>query len=64
MSSDPQPIDPFGVRPGEVAVDLPASFDAGLYFIGRIRTPWTKREDCPKNAGESDTVCTIELDPR
>jgi tRNA-Thr(GGU) m(6)t(6)A37 methyltransferase TsaA len=52
------------IRPGEIAVELPETFDAGLYFIGRIRTPWTKREDCPKNAGESDIVCTIELDPR
>jgi tRNA-Thr(GGU) m(6)t(6)A37 methyltransferase TsaA len=52
------------IRPGEIATELPAAFDAGLYFIGRIRTPWIKREDCPKNAGESDTVCTIELDPR
>jgi tRNA-Thr(GGU) m(6)t(6)A37 methyltransferase TsaA len=56
--------DPFGARPGEVAVPLPESFDAGLYFIGRIRTPWTERKDCPKNARESDTVCTIEVDPR
>jgi len=30
----------FGVREGEIAVDLPAKTDAGLYFIGRIRTPW------------------------
>ena len=27
-------------RPGEVAIDLPRDFDAGVYFIGRIRTPW------------------------
>jgi tRNA-Thr(GGU) m(6)t(6)A37 methyltransferase TsaA len=53
-----------GIRPGEVAVALPDRFDAGLYFIGRIRTPWTKRDDCPKNARGSDAVCTIELDPR
>ncbi len=39
-------------------------FDASLYYIGRIRTPWNRREDCPKNARESDAVCTIELDPR
>ena len=39
-------------------------FDASLYFIGRIRTPWHRREDCPKNARESDAVCTVELDPR
>jgi len=56
--------DPFGIRDGEVAVDLPATFDAGVYFIGRLRTPWTKREDCPKNPRESDAVCTIEVDPR
>jgi tRNA-Thr(GGU) m(6)t(6)A37 methyltransferase TsaA len=54
--------DPFGVREGEIAVSLPASTDAGLYFIGRIRTPWQSRKDCPKNARESDAVCTIEVD--
>jgi tRNA-Thr(GGU) m(6)t(6)A37 methyltransferase TsaA len=53
-----------GIRPGEVAVRLPTEFDAGLYFIGRIHTPWTRREDCPKNARESDAVCTIEVDER
>ena len=52
----------FGVRDGEVAVELPAQFDAGLYYIGRIRTPWKQRKDCPKNARESDAVCTVELD--
>lgn len=56
--------DPFGIRPGEVAVALPEKFDAHLYFIGRIRTPWTRREDCPKNPRESDAVCTIEVEPR
>jgi tRNA-Thr(GGU) m(6)t(6)A37 methyltransferase TsaA len=56
-----------GIRPGEVATTLPESFDAGLYFIGRIRTPWKTRLDCPKNAREArerGDVCTIELDPR
>jgi tRNA-Thr(GGU) m(6)t(6)A37 methyltransferase TsaA len=52
------------IRPGETTVALPEKFDAGLYFIGRIRTPWTRREQCPKNARGSDAVCTIELDPR
>ena len=33
-----------GIREGEVAVALPEKFDAGLYFIGRIRTPWARRE--------------------
>jgi len=54
----------FGVWEGEVTVDLPAQADAHLYFIGRIRTPWTERKQCPKNARESDAVCTVELDPR
>ena len=55
--------DPFDIREGEVAVALPKRTDAELYFIGRIRTPWTRREDCPKNARESEAVCTIEVDP-
>jgi len=56
--------DAYGLREGEVAVGLPERFDASLYFIGRIHTPWRQREDCPKNARESDAVCTIVLDPR
>jgi tRNA-Thr(GGU) m(6)t(6)A37 methyltransferase TsaA len=56
--------DPYGPREGEVAVELPEGFDASLYFIGRIRTPWTRREDCPKNGREAEAVCTIELDSR
>ena len=54
----------FGIRDGEAAVDLPEKPDAGVYFIGRIRTPWMERKDCPKNARESGTVCTVELDER
>lgn len=58
------PDSPWDVRAGEATVGLPASFDAHLYFIGRIRTPWTDREQCPKNPRESKAVCTIEVDPR
>lgn len=58
------PDDRYGLREGEIAAKLPAEFDASLYFIGRIRTPWKRREDCPKNARESDEVCTVEVDPR
>jgi tRNA-Thr(GGU) m(6)t(6)A37 methyltransferase TsaA len=54
----------FGIRDGEVAIDLPEKADAEVYFLGRIRTPWKKRKDCPKNARESDALCTIELDAR
>jgi tRNA-Thr(GGU) m(6)t(6)A37 methyltransferase TsaA len=54
----------FGIREGEIAVLLPETTDAGVYFIGRIRTPWTRREQCPKNARESEAACTIEVDLR
>jgi tRNA-Thr(GGU) m(6)t(6)A37 methyltransferase TsaA len=54
----------FGIREGEKTVELPAATDAGVYFIGRIHTPWKARKDCPKNARESDAVCTIEVEPR
>jgi len=52
------------IRDGEVAVSLPERFDASLYYVGRIQTPWQSRDDCPKNARESDAVCTVVLDPR
>ena len=54
----------FGVREAEVTAELPAQPDAGVYFIGRIRTPWTERKQCPKNARESDAICTVELEER
>jgi tRNA-Thr(GGU) m(6)t(6)A37 methyltransferase TsaA len=53
-----------GLREGEVAAELPERFDASLYYIGRIRTPWKRREDCPKNPRETEAVCTVVLDPR
>lgn len=43
---------------------LPEKFDASLFYIGRIRTPWKRREDCPKNPRETDAACTIVLDER
>ena len=54
----------FGVWEGEVTTPLPDNFDASLYYVGRIRTPWKERKDCPKIARESEAVCTIEVDPR
>jgi tRNA-Thr(GGU) m(6)t(6)A37 methyltransferase TsaA len=59
-----RPENAYGLRDGEVAAALPDRFDASLYFIGHIRTPWHRREECPKNARESDAACTIVLDPR
>lgn len=53
-----------GIRPGETITELPPSYDASVYFIGRINTPWRRREECPKNPRESDAVCHIEVDAR
>jgi tRNA-Thr(GGU) m(6)t(6)A37 methyltransferase TsaA len=55
--------DEFGTRPGEEMARLPATYDAGLHFIGRLRTPWTVRADCPKNGLQADALCTVEVDP-
>ena len=63
MPENPNKEPDSGIRCSEVTVRLPAHTDAGVYFIGRIRTPWTRREDCPKNTRESDALCTIEIDP-
>jgi tRNA-Thr(GGU) m(6)t(6)A37 methyltransferase TsaA len=54
--------DTSGHRPGEVAIPLPGSFDAGLYFIGRIRTPWATRSACPKNGRQTEATCTLDVD--
>lgn len=65
MTSTRSPEDTFGARPGEIEIELPDQFDAGLYFIGTIRTPWKTRAECPKNPREAKgAVCTVELDPR
>ena len=52
------------VRPGEVAAPLPAGTDAGVYFIGRIRTPWATRAECPRRGSADGPVCRIEMEPR
>jgi len=51
------------VRPGELAVDLPARTDAEVYFIGRIRTPWTNRLECPRQGRPDGPTCRIEVFP-
>jgi len=52
------------IRPGEVAIALPARADAGIFFIGTIRTPWQTRAECPKRGSPDGPICTIELDER
>ena len=49
------------VRPGEVAVAPPSATDAGLVFIGRIRTPWTDRLQCPRQGRRDGLLCRLEL---
>ena len=41
------------IREAELAVALPPTTDAGLMFIGRIRTPWTSRMETPRQ-GRAD----------
>ena len=52
------------IRANEVAVDLPTINDARLIFIGRIRTPWTNRLECPRQGRADGPLCTIEIDER
>ena len=58
----------FDQRPGEIAVPFdPAvtAADASVVFIGRIRSPWRTRDDCPKNlreARERGQAATVEID--
>jgi len=50
-------------RPGEVSIPPQPARDAGLIFIGRIRTPWATPADCPKNSRErAEVTATIEVD--
>jgi len=57
-------MDTTDLRPGEVAVELPAGTDAGIYFIGVIHTPWKIRQECPKRGSTDGPVCTIVIDER
>jgi tRNA-Thr(GGU) m(6)t(6)A37 methyltransferase TsaA len=52
------------LRPGEVVVELPQQSDAGVYFIGRIHTPWKTRRECPKRGSLDGPICTIIIDER
>jgi len=49
------------LREGEVTVEAPKANDAGLVFIGRIRTPWTSREDTPRQGRHDGPVCRPEI---
>ncbi len=49
------------IRQGEVAVAAPPPTDAGLVFIGRIRTPWTSRLKTPRQGRADGPVCRLEV---
>ena len=49
------------VRDGELVVDMPATQDAGLVFIGRIRTPWASRLATPRQGRHDGPVCRLEI---
>jgi len=49
-------------REGELETPLPERVDARLVFIGRIRTPFQRREDCPRQGRPDGPLCRIEVD--
>ena len=59
----PAPAQPdTDLRPGETLLVLPAAPDAGIYFIGTIHTPWTRRGECPRQGDMAQgPVCRIDI---
>ena len=49
------------IRVGETAVDAPKPSQAGLVYIGRIRTPWTSRLETPRQGRHDGPVCRLEI---
>ena len=47
-----------------MAIELPPATDAGVYFIGMIRTPWRTRGECPKRGSSDGPICSIVIDAR
>lgn len=59
----------YEAREGEIALAQdPAAIpgDAHVVFIGRIRSPWRRKEDCPKNmnaARAAGQPATLQIEP-
>ena len=59
----------FETREGEITLaEDPAGMaaDGHVVFIGRIRSPWKTREECPKNMAAARATgerATVEIDP-
>lgn len=49
------------IRAGELAVAPPPPIDAGLLFIGSIRTPWTSRMKAPRQGRLDGPICRITV---
>lgn len=49
-------------RPGESEAPLPDRTDARLVFIGRIRTPFASRDQCPRQGREDGPLCRVAID--
>lgn len=49
-------------RPGEIEAALPERSDARLVFVGRIRTPFKTRDECPRQGRHDGPVCRVEVD--
>ncbi len=49
------------IRENEVKIEAPEAVDAGLVFIGRIRTPWRSRMETPRQGRHDGPVCEIEI---
>ena len=51
------------MREGEIRTDAPLRPDAMLSFIGRVATPWRRREDCPRQGDREGPECRIVIEP-
>ncbi|MFM2421611.1 MAG: hypothetical protein RL291_141 [Pseudomonadota bacterium] len=53
------------IRPGEVTLDAHARRDdASVQFIGRIKTPFATRADCPRQGDvDAGPICRLEIEP-
>ena len=58
--TEPKANDP--LRQGETAIPLPDRADAHLVFIGRIRTPFATRLECPRQGKHDGPICRVEVD--
>lgn len=50
------------MRSGESLLTLPEQADEQVFFIGRIITPWSERQQCPRGGDPQDgPLCELEV---